>query len=320
MSESARTQLRVCTFKGLQNLALYVAIRQGFFALHGLEIEILYTTGSVAQLNGLARGEYHLIQTNPDNVVNVDSNPTAFGLDPKNAPRVVILFAGSSGPLSLYAQPDITKFADLRGAVLGVDNYASGLALVLRDILMRNGLALNRDYTFTIAGGTSVRLDALTSGAIAATILYSPYDGIATQRGFNRLAISTDYYTAYASICTAAVQSWAETHSDLLTQYTAAYLQALRWIFEPGNAILVRHILASEPALALDAATAMFAYEAYVDPVVGFHIERGIDERGLQQVIDLRATYTSPPSSLGAPAHYADPRWYFQAEELIHSL
>ena len=292
MDEIARTRLRVCTFKGLQNLALYVAIRQGFFALHGLEVEIIYTTGSVAQLSGLARGEYHLIQTNPDNVVNVDSNPGTFRLDPASAPHAVILFDGSSGPLSLYAQTGITTFEDLRGAAHGVDNIASGLALVLRDILMRNGMALNRDYTFVIAGGTSARLDALMSGAIAATILYSPYDKIAAERGFNRLAISTDYY--------------------------AAYLQALHWIFEPENALMVQRILESEPALGLDATLARHAYETFIDPVMGFHLEGGMDDRGLQQVIDLRATYTSPLTPPGVPAHYQDLRWYQQAEETIN--
>lgn len=318
MDKTARAHLRVCTFKGLQNLALYVAIKQGFFALHGLEIEISYTTGSVAQISGLARSEYDLIQTNPDNVVNVDSNPAAFGLDPANAAHVVILFGGSSGPLSLYAQPGITTFEDLRGLAPGVDNASSGLALVLRDILMRNGMALNRDYTFVVAGGTSARLDALLSGTIPATILYSPYDRIAGERGFNRLAISTDYYAAYASICTAALQPWIETHPNLVTNYIAAYLQALSWIFEPGNALLVQRLLESEPALGLDATMAKYACEAFVDPVTGFHVEGGMDDRGLQQVIDLRATYTSPLTSPGLPADYQDLRWYQQAEEMLN--
>jgi ABC-type nitrate/sulfonate/bicarbonate transport system substrate-binding protein len=318
MDETARTHLRVCTFKGLQNLALYVGIKQGFFALHGLYVEIVYTTGSVAQISGLTRGEYDLIQTNPDNVVNVDSNPATFGLDPANAAHVEILFGGSSGPLSLYAQPGITTFEDLRGTAPGVDNASSGLALVLRDMLMRNSMVLNRDYTFVVAGGTSARLDALLSEAIPATILYSPYDRIAAERGFNRLAISTDYYAAYASICTAALQPWIETHPDQVTDYIAAYLQALRWIFEPGNALLVQGILESEPALGLDATLARYAYEAFTDPVTGFHVEGEMDDRGLQQVIDLRATYTSPLTPPGVPGDYQDLRWYQQVEEMLN--
>jgi hypothetical protein len=53
---------------------------------------------------------------------------------------------------------------------------------------------------------------------------------------------------------------------------------------------------------------------------MGFHGEEGMDDRGLQQVIDLRATYTSPLTSPGVLAHYQDLRWYQQAEETLNRL
>src|SRR5215472_14731300 len=110
-------QLKICTFKCVQNLTVYVAMQQDFFAQQGLHIEIAYTTGSIPQLAGLVREEYQLIQTAPDNVINVDNNPGAFGLDPTTHPRVVMLLGGSVGPLSIFAQKDITTFDRFRGAV-----------------------------------------------------------------------------------------------------------------------------------------------------------------------------------------------------------
>src|SRR6266550_5391862 len=101
-------QINICTFKGLQNLPLYVARQQDFFAQQGLHIEIIYTTGSIPQVAGLVREEYQLIQTAPDNVINVDNNPIAFGLDQATAPHVIMLLGGSVGPLSIYAQGDIS--------------------------------------------------------------------------------------------------------------------------------------------------------------------------------------------------------------------
>ena len=62
------TALRVYTFKGIQNLPLYVAREQGYFAAQGLEVTVEYTAGSAPQLAGLARGAYDLVQTAPDNV------------------------------------------------------------------------------------------------------------------------------------------------------------------------------------------------------------------------------------------------------------
>ncbi len=303
-------QLHICTFKGLQNLPLYIAGQQGYFATRGLDIEITYTAGSLPQLAGLAGGVYHLIQTAPDNVINIDNNPAAFGLDPAAAPHVIMVLGGSVGPLSVYAQPDITTVDHLRGTVLGVDNPTSGFALVLQDILARNVLLLGRDYTFTVSGGTSSRLDALKSGSVAATILYTPFDIQATQAGFTRLATSTDYYPAYASLATAGLQSWIEQHTGEVKSYISAYLQALRWIYNPTHATEVQRVIESEPTLSLDVSIASGAYAAFVDPQTGFGINAKLDDAGLQQVIKLRATYGSFSRLDRDLAHYRDLQWY----------
>jgi ABC-type nitrate/sulfonate/bicarbonate transport system substrate-binding protein len=303
-------QFKISTFKGLQNLPLYIGKQKGFFNMQGLDIAITYTAGSLPQLAGLAREEYQLIQTAPDNVINVNSNPFVFGLNPDTAPHITMLLGGSVGPLSVYAQTGIATFDHLRGSVLGVDNPTSGFALVLRDIFARNGLLLERDYTFTIAGGTSNRLEALKSGSVAATILYAPFDVQATQAGFIKLASSIDYYPAYASLATAARQTWIEQNSDEVTSYISAFLQALRWIYDPANALDVQAIMQNESSLGLDASIASYAYTAFVDPKAGFGINAMLDDAGLQQVIKLRTTYVSSPAIDRDLAHYRDLRWY----------
>jgi len=305
--------LRVSAFKGLQNLPLYAARQLGFFAAHSLDVELVYTAGSTAQLAGLARGEYDLVQTAPDNVINLDNDPAAFGLDPAITPHVIMLLGGSVGPLSLYARPAVTAFGDLRGTILGVDNPSSGYALVLRDMLSRNGLLLNRDYVFMVAGGTSARFEALGHGTVAATILYAPFDTAAEQAGFHRLARSTDYYTAYASLATAGTRAWVEGHGDDVIRYIAAILQSLRWIHDPVHALAVQSILRDEDTLDLDDAMAARVYAAFVAPSLGYGVEARLDEAGLQQVIALRAAYGNPPRPLGQPSDYQDLRWYERA-------
>jgi ABC-type nitrate/sulfonate/bicarbonate transport system substrate-binding protein len=313
MNEGKTMRLRVCTFKGVQNLPLYVAERQGFFAARGLDVDIVYTAGSRPQLAGLARGDYSLIQTAPDNVIHMDNNPAAFGLDAETAPPVVLLCGGSVGALRVNTQPGLTAFDDLRGAQLGVDNPTSGFALVLRDILAQHGLTLEQDYTFTVTGGTSARLDALRAGAVAATILYAPYDALAEEEGYGRLASSTDYYAAYASLATAVTRDWAEAHADVVTGYLVAVLQALRWIYEPDHAEIIQELMRQEPALTLSAAMAAHAYTAFRDPTTGFDVDAALDDAGVEQVIALRDAYGDPPRPLGRPADYRDPRWYERA-------
>ena len=302
--------LRLCTFKGLQNLPLYVAQRQGFLDAQGLEVQISYTSGSKPQLAGLARGEYDLVQTAPDNVINFDTAPAAFGIEPSTAPRIVMLLGGSVGTLSLFAQPEYKSIESLRGSILGVDNPGSGYALVLRDMLAHSGLLLNRDYTFRVAGGTSARLQALTSGECAATILYLPFDIQAAQQGMRRLATSTDFYLAYASLCTAALADWVEAHQEELLTYLIAICDALRWIYEPSHAQALQETMQQEPELALTPEVVERVYAAFSDPASGFGREARLDMQALQQVIDLRAQYSPSSVVFDRPEVYCDLRWY----------
>lgn len=301
--------VRVNAFRGLQNLPLYVAQRQGLFVEYSIDVHITYTTGSAPQIVGLVHGDYDLIQTAPDNVINAVNNPAAFSLDPASRPDIVILTGGSVGPLSIIARPDLRSFEDLRGALCGVDNPTSGFAIVLRDMLARNGLILERDYTFTVAGSTAARLDALASGAIAATILYPPYDAIAAARGYSVLAVSTSYYPAYASHCTAGLRHWVDANVEAVEHYLFALRQSLLWIYDPKQRGEVESIMQQEPALALDASLANLAYDAFTDPVTGFGIKGKLDTAGLRQVISLRRAFSAPEKHYGVPSDYLDARW-----------
>ena len=305
--------VHVCAFKGLQNIPLYVALEQRLFAANGLDVTVSYTVGSAPQLAGLARGEYDLIQTAPDNVVNFNTAPTAFGIEPQSAPRVVMILGGSNGPLSVYSRPDITTWDALRGGVVGADNPGSGFALVLRDLLARRGLLLERDYTMTVAGSTSRRVDALIGGDIAATILYAPFDRQAEQHGCHRLVSSPEYYPAYASLATAATHDWLAARSEAAVAYLRSMLQSLRWIHDPARAGQVKSIMVNEPALSLAPESVDGAFAAFTDPATGFGETAALDDAALRQVIAIRAALTGLSLAALPVERFRDPRWYDRA-------
>ena len=71
MDQQQFSELRVSSFKGLQNLPLVRRHAAGLLRRARLAVELTYTTGSAAQLAGLVRGDYQLVQTAPDNVINL---------------------------------------------------------------------------------------------------------------------------------------------------------------------------------------------------------------------------------------------------------
>jgi ABC-type nitrate/sulfonate/bicarbonate transport system substrate-binding protein len=324
MDQAKSGALRVNSFRGMQNLPLIVAMREGYLAARGLMVELSYTTGSAAQLAGLVRGDFDLIQTAPDNVVNVDTQPAAFDLDTATDPQVVMVMGGSVGVLGVYARPGVTTIAGLRGASLGVDNPTSGFAIVLRDLLQRQGLALDRDYHFIVAGGTHARCDALLAGTIAATILYLPFDLRAAGHGCTLLASSADVYAAYASGSTAGVRPWLEAHEEAVTGYIEAILLATRWIHDPVHAEVVWALLRLEPALGVAPELVEQTYTRFVtqgvrDGTGGMGLGAPLDEPGIRQVIALRGQYGTAGARLGQPAEYSDPRWYRLAQACLPS-
>jgi ABC-type nitrate/sulfonate/bicarbonate transport system substrate-binding protein len=316
---ASHSRLRVNSFKGLQNLPLYVAMREGYFAARGLAIELTFTTGSAAQLAGLARGEYDLIQTAPDNVINYATQPAAFGVDPATAPEIAMALGGRVGPLSVYARPGVAGINDLNGTTLGVDNPTSGFALVLRDLLQRQGLTLDRDYAFAVAGATHARCDALLAGTIAATVLYAPFDQRAAEHGCMQLASSATVYPAYASGATAGVRQWMSAHPEIVTHYIAAILQSLRWLYDPTHAEAARALMRSEASLGIAPDLVAWAYDSFVAPTTGYGIDAALDEDGMRQVIALRRTYGSADIRLGQPEEYCDARWYQAARASLPS-
>jgi ABC-type nitrate/sulfonate/bicarbonate transport system substrate-binding protein len=260
--------LRICSFQGLQNLPLVAAQRRGELAALGLDVTLEMTNSSARQLAALAAGVYDLIHTAPDNVINYNSSPAAFGLDPANAPRAVMLMGGSNGPLTMYTRPDVPNVAALRNQQVGVDNPSSGFALVQRDLLALLGLDLNRDYAFVVAGGTGTRLRGLLTGAYAATILYPPFDAEAEAAGCHPLASSVTAYSAYASQALAGLQAWAAERPELLTRYITALLRALRWIYNPATRAEVETLIASEAAaLGVAPSAAAQALVAFTAPI-----------------------------------------------------
>ena len=99
---SAQTPLKVKMFPGAQALPAMSAASQGFFARHGLKVDILFTVNSDEQRSGLAKGEFQIAQAAVDNAVAMVE---LAGED------VVIVTGGDASMNEFIVQPDVRAFA-----------------------------------------------------------------------------------------------------------------------------------------------------------------------------------------------------------------
>src|ERR1700736_228663 len=184
VNAQATTVLKVNTFPGVTNFPIFAADHQRLFAKYGLTIDLIYTPNSRAQRDGLAKGEYQIIQTAADNPVAMVE------LDKADA---IIVAGGDNGFNHIIVQPEINQLADVRGKTVVVDAPNTAFALLLYKALKASGLGKD-DYNVKAVGATGARLAAMTDDkSNVAGIMNVPFNFRAAGAGLK------DMGTAYAA-------------------------------------------------------------------------------------------------------------------------
>ena len=291
------TRLKLVLFRAAYNLPVTLGLRRGVFAAHGLDLDIVYTRGSQMTVEMLRAGQCDLGVLAADDVVY---EVEARGTD-------LFVFMGlHAGMLTLVGRPGIRALADVVGKRLGVDDPASGFALVAHRILQRAGVA-RASYETVPAGGHEHRARALLDGTIDVALLTPPFTLAALARGFTTLARVSEHLPAYQGSCGVTTRDWAERHALLLTAYIRAHRQSLQWALAPGNRRSAIEHLAGEFALSPQDAEATYA--ALVDPRDGLFPDGRIEAAGLQTVIDLRVEFGLLARGPRPLERYLDPRY-----------
>ena len=300
--------VRVISFDGGWNLPLWAAQRQGYLAANGIAVQVSYTPNSGFLVSSLFEGRNDIALALIDNVVAYQEGQGEAKI-PDN-PDLVVFMGGDGGYLSVVAQPGVKSFADLKGQTLSVDAMTTGAAFVLRELVARNGLG-DADVKYERAGGTDSRYRDLMAGKHSATLLRTPFEVLARNRGYNVLA-TAEALGAYQGTAGFTRRAWAREHERELVGFLKAYRSGVDFVVDPANrevveALLVANIRDMTPALAHQ------SYDLLLAPRGGFSRDLKPDEQGIATVLALRSKYATPPKALGDPKKYYDLSWYDKA-------
>lgn len=308
LAAQAETPLRVIAFDGGWNLPLWAAQRQGFFEANGVTVHLSYTPTSVYLITSLLNDQFDIALAGMDNVVAYQEGQGEANIADK--PDLFAFLGGDGGFASLVAAPAAKSFADLRGKTVSVDAMTTGYAFVARELLARNGLA-ETDVTFVRAGGTANRYRDLLAGKHDATLLRTPFELLAHQRGFQQLA-TAEALGAYQGTVGAARRAWAAGHTKELIGFLRGYRSGVEWLYDRANrdlveAMLVANIRDMTPALAKQ------SYELLLADRGGITRDAALDLDGIRTVLQLRSRYGLPRKTLTDPAPYIDLSYYQKA-------
>ncbi len=297
--------LHVNTFPTARALPFFVARDHGFFARHGLTVDLQFTKGSKAQRTALADGTVDIVQAAVDNAVAM--------IDVAKV-DIVIVGGGDSGTNEFYVQNAIKDFADIRGHAIVVDATNTAYALQAKKILAQHGLKAGTDYTLNAVGNGSRRLKALFDDKNnAGAILNLPFSLEAAAHGLHSLGRTTDMLGPYQAGGTFVRRAWAREHADTLEQYLAAYIEALRWSLDPANRAAAAAILVENFKLPPDIAAKSVALMA--EPGFGFNADAKFDLEGFRNVLALRAEVEGGKPA--DPQRYIDLSYYQRALKML---
>ena len=159
-------------------LPFRVAAERGFFDKEGLKVRYITFQGTNLMLTALLAGEIDYV-----NILPFIAGAAARGLPVK----IVAAVTKSSG-YAIVSRPEIDSLKALKGKRIAINSFGSSADFAVYTALSRSGLDPNKDVTLAaVSGSPDARFAALISGSVDATVVNSPLEYKAEQKGFKTL-------------------------------------------------------------------------------------------------------------------------------------
>ncbi len=155
-----------------------IASERGFYEKEGLKVRYIQFNGTNLLLSALLAHELDYVTI----------LPFIAGAATRGLPvRIVAAVAKSSG-YAIVSRPGIDSVKALKGKKISINTFGSAPDFAIYQVLSRHGLDPNKDVTLiSLAGGPDARFAALVGGSVDATVVGSPFEYRAEQKGFKTL-------------------------------------------------------------------------------------------------------------------------------------
>ena len=182
----ALKKIRIASKAAGESLAPYViSQRFGFYRDEGVDVDVIVTRGTVTT---------QVVVSGAVDYGNGGSIPAILG-----GARMKILQVSTDKPSQyLVVSPKITSIKQLNGKTVAISDSFGNSTLLFRELLSKNGVAIE-SLQMRALGEPSVRLGALVSGAVDATLISYGFATQAQAKGFRILAYSGDYVSALSA-------------------------------------------------------------------------------------------------------------------------
>lgn len=204
---------------------IYIAAKKGFLEHDKLVLDWIGVSSSAAVMQQLAAGSLNIGTTGLADALRAPD---------RGAPTRLLRVGMTVSPYEIYAIKSVKSWTDLRKKTVMIGGAKDITRVYFEDMAKPNGL-MPGEYDYIFAGSTAARFAALTSGSIAATILFPPFNFAAAREGYTSLGLSADYTKNFPFSAYSVNLNWARTNKDVIRRFLAAYAKGVDWFHDPAN-------------------------------------------------------------------------------------
>jgi NitT/TauT family transport system substrate-binding protein len=285
----------------VEQLPNYAATDKGFFAQEGIQGDVVLIGSTDTLVQALISGQINVAIVDPSAAINaVERGAT-------------LKIIGGTVPIAAYTLVGCPKYKtikELKGTTIGVVSLVSGSTIFLREMLKKEGLELNRDYSIIQGGPTTQRLASLKGCNTSATMVLGGDLPRARELGFPEIARLHDYIPNLQFHSFIVDSRWAEVNSQLTVRYLKAMVRAMQWA----------HAHKEEAADLVTKRTGIPL--KYTRATVEEYLSQGIISRdgsvnreGFQRLIDLMGERLFKQRPYPAPEKYLDMSYLRRAQQ-----
>jgi ABC-type nitrate/sulfonate/bicarbonate transport system substrate-binding protein len=224
----------------------YIAQDTGLWKQHGLNARVvLFEAGST--LAQVARaGEVKFA---------INSGPATIASRTQGADTVMVAALVNTLPYSLVTAKGITQWADLKGKKIGISRFGSGTDTAIRLVCKRFGLDAAKDLVILQGGTQPSRLQALSAGALDATLVSPPLDLTAKKQGLNILVNIAELGIPYPQLVVETTDRFNRENPQVVKNFLRGFIEGVRYVAarkEATQKTITQYLKTSDPEI-LDA-------------------------------------------------------------------
>ncbi|TAK79961.1 MAG: hypothetical protein EPO20_30330 [Betaproteobacteria bacterium] len=222
----------------------YVAKDRGFFAKHGLKVDLVDVAGGPAATAAIMSGSADIeLQALDNNML-----ARAQGLDIVAVSGDIInniygVLVRSDLPLPHLAEGFPAVMQDLKGMKIGVTQRGSSGELIARELLKYAGMDPNRDVTFIAVGVVPTAVPAFLTKQIDVLMAFEPMTTmlVADRKATEIVDLTTPQTHPFLKLFEWNYDNWAALRSNVtakreaFTRFQSAMKETLAWMTDPTN-------------------------------------------------------------------------------------